>query len=190
MNILDHIAVVPNFPKAGINFYDIQSLLLKPDVWADVIAHQAEQAKVAGADIILGIESRGFLTGVPVAQQLGLPFGMVRKKGKLPGTVVAQTYDLEYGTDTIEIQAGLIKPSMKVVIMDDLLATGGTMRAAGDLVRKIGGEVVLASCVIELFELEGRAKLNFPFEAMARAPLDPQMPTLIQPLSGLHEIGL
>ena len=173
MNILDHIAVVPNFPKAGINFYDIQSLLTKPDIWARVVAHQAEQAKAAGADIILGIESRGFLTGVPVAHALGLPFCMVRKKGKLPGAVVGQTYDLEYGRDTIEIQKDLITKGMNVVIMDDLLATGGTMKATGDLVRKVGGQVVLASCIIELFELGGRAKLDFPFEAMLQAPLDP-----------------
>lgn len=173
MNILDHIEIVPNFPIAGINFYDIQSLLKKPAIWAEIVDTLAEQAKTAKADIILGIESRGFLTGVPVAQTLGLPFGMIRKKGKLPGSVIGQEYALEYGTDTIEIQSALISKGMNVAIMDDLLATGGTMKAAGDLVRKAGGDVVLSSCIIELHELGGRAKLDFPFEALFQAPLDP-----------------
>lgn len=173
MSLLPHIDVVPDFPKAGINFYDIQSLFKRPEVLAGVIEDLSEKAQAAGADIILGIESRGFLTGVPVAQKLGLPFGMVRKKGKLPGDVVGQDYTLEYGTDTIEIQKSLIQPGMKVVIMDDLLATGGTMKATGDLVRKVGGEVTLAACIIELHELGGAEKLNFPFAALVQAPLDP-----------------
>ena len=125
------------------------------------------------ADIVLGIESRGFLTGVPVAQSLNLPFGMVRKKGKLPGKVIGQEYALEYGTDTIEIQENLIQPGMRVAIMDDLLATGGTLRATGDLVRKTGGEISISTCVIELHELGGASKLDFPFEALVQAPLDP-----------------
>ncbi len=173
MSLLDHIDVIPNFPKAGINFYDIQSLLKKPDIWAGMVDDLADKSKAAGADIILGIESRGFLTGVPVAQKLNLPFGMVRKKGKLPGEVVGQEYTLEYGTDTVEIQKSLIQPGMKVVIMDDLLATGGTMKATGDLVRKVGGEVTLAACIIELHELGGASKLDFPFETLLQAPLDP-----------------
>ena len=173
MNLLDHIDVVPNFPIEGINFYDIQSLLKKPDIWANIIDDLARDVQAQGAEIILGIESRGFLTGVPVAQKLGLPFGMVRKKGKLPGKVIAQEYALEYGTDTIEIQDGLIQAGTKVAIMDDLLATGGTMKATGDLVRKIGGEIVSSICIIELHELGGRDKLDFPFDALLQAPLDP-----------------
>lgn len=173
MNILDHIDVVPNFPKEGINFYDIQSLLKKPQIWQDLIDDLSARVAKTKPDIILGIESRGFLTGVPVAQQLKLPFGMVRKKGKLPGDVIAQDYSLEYGTDTIEIQAGLITPGMNVAIMDDLLATGGTMKATGDLVKKAGGHIGISTCIIELYELGGRAKLNFPFETLIEAPLDP-----------------
>ncbi len=173
MNLLDHIAVVPNFPIEGINFYDIQSLLKKPNIWQSIIDDLAARVKAQNADIILGIESRGFLTGVPVAQALGLPFGMIRKKGKLPGEVIAQEYALEYGTDTIEIQKDLIQNGSRVAIMDDLLATGGTMKATGDLVRKVGGEVVSSICIIELFELGGREKLDFPFEALLQAPLDP-----------------
>lgn len=173
MNILDHIDVVPDFPKPGINFYDIQSLLKKPYVWNEIVEQLADEARRSRPDIILGIESRGFLTGLSVAQALELPFGMVRKKGKLPGSVVRQDYALEYGTDTVEVQDGLIERGMKVVIADDLLATGGTMRATGDLVRKIGGEVALGLCVIELDELGGRKKLDFPFAQLVKAPLNP-----------------
>ena len=173
VNLLDEIDVIPDFPKPGINFYDIQSLLKKPDVWQTIIEGLAFMIKEEKADIILGIESRGFLMGTPVAAALKLPFGMVRKKGKLPGEVVSQSYDLEYGTDTIEIQKGLIADGMRVAIVDDLLATGGTMKATGDLVRACGGEVVFSSCIIELFELKGREKLDFPFQTLLEAPLDP-----------------
>ena len=172
-NILDHIAVVPDFPKAGINFYDIQSLLAKPFVWRTIVEKLSERAFAERADMILGIESRGFVAGAPVALELGLPFGMIRKKGKLPGKVVRQDYALEYGSDTIEIQDGLIEQGMRVVIVDDLLATGGTMRAAADLTNKIGGNIVLGACVVELFELGGRQKIDFPFFSLCQAPLDP-----------------
>ncbi len=171
MTLLKHIDVVRNFPKQGINFYDIQSLLKKPAIWQGIIDDLSVRAKQENADIILGIESRGFLTGVPVAQALNLPFGMVRKKGKLPGKLISQEYSLEYGIDVIEIQEGLVNSGMRVAIMDDLLATGGTMKAAGDLIKKAGGKVVISSCIIELNELGGREKLDFPFEALIQAPL-------------------
>ena len=171
MTLLKHIDVVRDFPKQGINFYDIQSLLKKPAIWQGIIDDLSVRAKQENADIIFGIESRGFLTGVPVAQALNLPFGMVRKKGKLPGKLISQEYSLEYGMDVIEIQEDLVNSGMRVAIMDDLLATGGTMKAAGDLIRKAGGEVVLSSCIIELNELGGREKLDFPFEALIQAPL-------------------
>ncbi len=173
MDLLEHIDVVPDFPKQGINFYDVQSLLKNPAIWKEITDILCNQVKQANADIVLGIEARGFLTGLPVAQSLGLPFGMVRKKGKLPGNVIGQTYDLEYGTDTIEIQESLIQSGTRVAIMDDLLATGGTLKATGDLVKKAGGLIVLSSCIVELPELNGREKLDFPFEALLQAPLDP-----------------
>ena len=110
---------------------------------------------------------------MPVALKLRLPFGMVRKPGKLPGDVVAQEYALEYGTDKIELQKDLIKPGMKVALLDDLLATGGTMKATADLVKSLGGEIVIAACVLELYELKGREKFDFPFEGLVQAPLDP-----------------
>lgn len=171
MDLLKHIAVIPDFPKPGINFYDIQSILKKPEIMRAVIERLAEKVEFQEPDVILAIESRGFIVGVPLALRCGIPFGMVRKKGKLPGAVVRQDYALEYGTDTIEIQKGLIEPGNRVVIIDDLLATGGTMRATGDLVRKMGGEVALSTCIIELNELGGRANLDFPFFALTQAPL-------------------
>ena len=173
MTVLEHIDVVPNFPEEGINFYDIQSLLKKPKIWSNVMDDLASCVQAQNVDLIIGIESRGFLTGIPIAQALGLPFGMVRKKGKLPGKTIAQDYALEYGTDTIEIQDNLLEPGMRVAITDDLLATGGTMKATGDLIRKVGCDIMLAVCILELYELEGREKLDFPFEALAQAPLNP-----------------
>lgn len=173
MDILKSFDIVPNHPKPGINFYDIQSVLKKPEVMRHIIEALTKKVKAAKPDMILGIESRGFLVGVPVAQKLDLPFGMIRKKGKLPGAVIRQDYALEYGTDSIEIQENIIEAGMRVVILDDLLATGGTMKATGDLACKVGGEVALAACILELHELGGRGKLDFPFDALAQAPLDP-----------------
>lgn len=172
-NMLSHFKVYPDFPKEGINFYDIQSALAKPDVWNKITDKLCELVKESGAQIILGTEARGFVTGMPVALKLGLPFGMIRKPGKLPGEVVAQEYALEYGTDSIELQKDLISTGMKVALLDDLMATGGTMKASADLVRKLGGEVVLGACVLELFELKGRDKMDFPFEGLMQAPLEP-----------------
>ncbi len=173
MALLEHIDVVPNFPQEGINFYDVQSLLKKPEIFRDMINDLTARVKEQNVDIVVGIESRGFLTGVPVAQNLNLPFGMVRKKGKLPGEVIGQEYSLEYGTDTVEIQRSLITKGTRVAIMDDLLATGGTMKATGDLIKKAGGEVVISTCIIELNELGGADKLDFPFETLTQAPLNP-----------------
>ncbi len=171
--LLPYFNVYPDFPKPGINFYDIQSALARPNVWNKINDRLCELVRDNGAQIVLGAESRGFVTGVPVALKLGLPFGMIRKPGKLPGEVVKQEYELEYGTDAIELQKGLIKPWMKVAILDDLMATGGTMKASADLVKKLGGEVVLGACVIELYELKGRDKMDFAFEGLVQAPLVP-----------------
>ncbi|MGH1378640.1 MAG: adenine phosphoribosyltransferase [Alphaproteobacteria bacterium] len=173
MALLEHIDVAPNFPQEGINFYDVQSLLKKPEIFRDMINDLTARVKEQNVDLVVGIESRGFLTGVPVAQNLNLPFGMVRKKGKLPGEVIGQEYSLEYGTDTVEIQKSLVTKGTRVAIMDDLLATGGTMKATGDLIKKAGGEVVISTCIIELNELGGADKLDFPFETLVQAPLNP-----------------
>lgn len=170
MDILKHIKVVPDFPKEGINFYDIQSLMTDPPVWRRIIEAMTEKTETYSPNIIVGLESRGFLVGLPVAQALDIPFAMIRKKGKLPGNVTRQSYALEYGEDCIEIQTDILNVGQRVAILDDLLATGGTMAAAGELIKKRDAETVCGICMIELEELNGASKLDFPFEALTKAP--------------------
>jgi adenine phosphoribosyltransferase len=159
VNLKDHIRHVPDFPKPGILFYDISTLLAHADAWKEAM-HQVEEAvKPLKPDLLVGIDARGFLIAAPLALALGIGFVMVRKKNKLPGAVVQHSYDLEYGSDTIEIQEGAVKPGQRVVILDDLLATGGTMTAAVDLCRKVGAEVVGTNYLIELSFLNGRQRL-------------------------------
>lgn len=162
MDLKSHIRGVPDYPKPGILFYDISPLLAHADAWAVAMGRMARLIQETGADFLVGIESRGFLMAAPLALKLGLGFAMVRKKGKLPGDVVRHSYDLEYGTDTVEIQADLVKPGQRVVVVDDLLATGGTMNAAIKLLRDVGAEVRAAGFLIELDFLEGRKKLDVP----------------------------
>jgi adenine phosphoribosyltransferase len=126
-------------------------------------------AKVIGPfqpDILAGIESRGFLVAAPMALKLGCGFVMVRKRGKLPGPTIKYEYALEYGTDTIEIQSDAIHPGQRVVVLDDLLATGGTLNAAAELIAKMGGKVVGAACIMELTALKGRERLKMPFASL------------------------
>lgn len=170
MNILDHIRTIPDFPKPGINFYDIATLLAHPAAWRETIGQLHERAESYQADMLMGIESRGFLVAAPLALELGCGFGMVRKKGKLPGETLAFEYDLEYGSDAIEVQPDLIEDGAKILLIDDLLATGGTMHAAEQLVTQAGGIVVGALCVIELEGLGGREKLSCPFESLLSCP--------------------
>ena len=160
MDLKDHIRGIPDFPKPGILFYDISTLLAHPKAWRHCVDRLAEEVRSHKPDMLLGIESRGFLTAAPLALELGCGFAMIRKKGKLPGATIAHTYDLEYGSDTIEVQADAIAPGARVVLMDDLLATGGTAAAAIELIRKIGGEIEAASFIIELSFLAGRKKLD------------------------------
>jgi adenine phosphoribosyltransferase len=150
---------VPDFPKTGILFYDITTLLQDPAGLRAAIDSIAMPFKDQQIDLVVGIESRGFIFGAPVADRLGAGFAPVRKPGKLPSTCVSQSYALEYGTDTLEIHADAVKKGQRVLIVDDLLATGGTARAAADLVRKIGGTVHALAFLIELVALNGRAKL-------------------------------
>ena len=166
MDLKAHIRHVPDFPKPGILFYDISTLLAHGAAWKETVNRLVTAITPLEPDLLVGIESRGFLVAAPLAYSLGCGFVMVRKKGKLPGATVRYTYDLEYGSDTIEIQAGAIGKGQRVVVMDDLLATGGTMAAAIDLVRKVGGDVVGSACIIELSFLEGRKKLDVPFTSM------------------------
>ena len=160
MDLKDHIRSIPDFPKPGILFYDISTLLAHPGAWRHCVDRLAADVKPLAPDLLVGIESRGFLTAATLALELGCGFAMIRKKGKLPGATIGHTYDLEYGSDTIEIQADAFSPGQRVVIMDDLLATGGTAAAAVELSRDVGGVVAGASFIIELTFLPGRAKLD------------------------------
>jgi adenine phosphoribosyltransferase len=160
MDLKNHIRSIPDFPKPGILFYDISKLLAHPGAWRHCVDRLANDVKPLAPDLLVGIESRGFLTAAPLALELGCGFAMIRKKGKLPGSIIGHTYDLEYGKDTIEIQADAISPGQRVVIMDDLLATGGTASAAVELIRNVGGVVAGASFIVELTFLPGRAKLD------------------------------
>ncbi|HTR86857.1 MAG TPA: adenine phosphoribosyltransferase [Reyranella sp.] len=166
MNLKDHIRSIPDFPKPGILFYDISTLLRHPQAWHTTIERIAERVRVHKPDVLAGIESRGFLLAAPLAMALGTGFVMLRKKGKLPGTTVRHTYSLEYGTDTIEIQNDAIEKGKRVVLVDDLLATGGTMAAAVTLLEQVGAVVPAAACIIELTFLEGRKRLPVPVEAL------------------------
>ena len=166
MNLKEHIRAVPDFPKPGILFYDISTLLAHAGAWHETVHRLAAALQPQRPDLLVGIESRGFLVAAPLAFSLNCGFAMVRKRGKLPGPTIPLTYDLEYGTDTIEIQADAIAPGRRVAVLDDLLATGGTMMAAIDLCRKVGGNVVAAACIIELSFLGGRTKLDVPFSSV------------------------
>lgn len=166
MDLKQHIRSIPDFPRPGILFYDISTLLAQPSAWQATVKSLAEAVRPHRPDLLVGIESRGFLVAAPLAYELGLGFAMVRKQGKLPGQTVRFTYDLEYGSDTIEIQEDAIGPGQRVVIVDDLLATGGTMQAAINLVRQRGGLVAGAGCIIELSFLQGRSRLDVPLASM------------------------
>ncbi len=166
-DIKNHIRSIPDFPKPGILFYDISTLLADAKAWQKTMDELAEIVTAWRPDVLAGIESRGFLVAAPLALKLGRGFFMVRKKGKLPGATIPFEYALEYGTDTIEIQTDAVKPGARVVILDDLLATGGTMRAAADLIRKVGGEVAGAATILELTGLKGRERLDFPCASLA-----------------------
>ncbi|MFH0799431.1 MAG: adenine phosphoribosyltransferase [Pseudomonadota bacterium] len=155
-----HIRDVPDFPKPGIMFKDITPLLQNHEAFARVIKNLVERYKPQGVDVIVGIESRGFLFGAPLAHQLGASFIPVRKKGKLPYKTVDVSYDLEYGSATIEMHIDAIKKGQKVVVVDDLLATGGTAGAACKLVERQGGKVVECAFVVELAFLGGREKIK------------------------------
>jgi adenine phosphoribosyltransferase len=155
-----YIRHVPDFPKAGILFYDITTLLQDPlglRAAIDSIAGPFADQKI---DLVVGIESRGFIFGAPVADRLGTGFAPVRKPGKLPSACIRESYALEYGTDTLEIHEDAVKPGQRVLIVDDLLATGGTARATSELVKKLGGTVHGLAFLIELVALNGRSKLT------------------------------
>jgi adenine phosphoribosyltransferase len=168
IDLKKHIRSIPDFPKPGILFYDISTLLAHAKAWHATIERLADAIRPYKPDILAGVESRGFLLAAPLALALGTGFVMLRKQGKLPGTTVRHTYALEYGTDTIEIQQDAIKKGARVVLIDDLLATGGTMAAAVTLLEQVGGIVPAAACVMELTFLDGRKRLKVPVETLLK----------------------
>ena len=158
--IEEYVRSIPDFPEEGIIFRDVTSVLQDADGLALAIDSMQELIKDLDFDVVVGTESRGFIFGVPIAYNLHKPFVPVRKKGKLPCETISKSYDLEYGSATIEMHADSIKPGQKVVIVDDLIATGGTIEASIALIEQLGGEVVKAIFLMELAGLNGREKLK------------------------------
>ncbi len=159
MNLKDYIAEVPNFPKKGILFRDITPLMLDGKAYQHASNEFTKFAREKKATMIVGPEARGFIFGCPVATNLGIGFAPVRKPGKLPRKSISVTYDLEYGSNELCMHEDAVKPGDRVIIIDDLLATGGTVDATVQLVEKLGGEVVGLAFLIELLELKGRDRL-------------------------------
>ena len=156
----EYVKSIPDFPEKGIIFRDVTSVLQDADGLHMAIDQMQKKLEGVDFDIVLGPESRGFIFGVPIAYNMHKAFVPVRKKGKLPRATISQTYDLEYGTATIEIHKDAIQPGQKVVIIDDLIATGGTTEAIIKMVEELGGEVVRCVFLMELAGLKGREKLN------------------------------
>lgn len=155
----EYVRTIPDFPEPGIMFRDVTSVLQDADGLHLAIDTMQDMVKDLDIDVVAGAESRGFIFGMPIAYNLNKPFVLIRKKGKLPCETVEQTYDLEYGTATIEMHKDAIKPGQKVLLVDDLIATGGTTEAMIKLVESLGGEVVGVSVLIELAGLKGREKI-------------------------------
>jgi adenine phosphoribosyltransferase len=167
--LLRHIRDVPDFPRPGILFKDITPLLQDADSLREACDLLAEPFTKARIDLVVGIESRGFIFGVPVALALGAGFSIARKQGKLPWKTRRESYELEYGSAEIEMHADAVRPGQRVLVIDDVIATGGTAAATARLVRALGGEVVAASFLIELAFLDGRKALDgVPIEAVLR----------------------
>ena len=156
----DYIRSIPDFPAPGIIFRDVTSILQSAEGLKLSIDELVKKLDGVEFDVIAGAESRGFIFGMPIAYLLNKPFVPIRKAGKLPCETVSKTYDLEYGTATIEIHKDAITPGMKVVLLDDLIATGGTIKAAAELVEELGGEVVECLFLMELVDLGGRKSLE------------------------------
>jgi len=171
IRLQDHIGEIPDFPKPGILFYDIAPLLAHGAAWAAAVEKLAAAVAPYEPDLLVGIESRGFLVAAPVAFKMGCGFIMIRKAGKLPGDTIKHEYALEYGTDALEIKKDFIAHGQRVVILDDLLATGGTALATLELLKQVGANVMGAAFLIELEGLGGRDQLGgLPCTALMRYP--------------------
>ncbi len=160
MNLTSTIRSIPDFPVEGILFRDITTMLKDPAALKESVDRLVNNYQDVDVELIVGIESRGFIFGMPLAYQLGVGFVLVRKPGKLPAETLAESYELEYGTNTLEIHVDAIEKEQKVLVVDDLLATGGTAQATCRLVEKLGGQVVGVAFTIELNYLNGREKLQ------------------------------
>jgi len=159
-HIKNKIGAYPDWPKKGVIFRDITTLLKDPQGLKDVVAEFVKRYKDKDINVICGIESRGFILGAVLAHELGLGFVPIRKKGKLPGEVIGQEYELEYGTDTVEMKKDAFQQGARVILIDDLIATGGTALAAASLIEKAGGQIVEIGFVIDLPDLGGLKKLE------------------------------
>jgi adenine phosphoribosyltransferase len=151
---------VPDFPRPGVLFRDLTPILAHPELFQEVVAHLARASQEMEVDRVAGIEARGFLFGAPLALALGRGFLPVRKQGRLPLATPPAEYELEYGVDALEAQAGAVRPGERILLVDDLLATGGTAQAAAGLLREMGGDVVGGSFVVELAGMNGRCRLG------------------------------
>jgi adenine phosphoribosyltransferase len=161
-----HIRGIPDFPKPGILFYDISTLLRHGPAWKAAMGLMAERLRPHKPELLAGVESRGFLLAAPLALELGLGFVMMRKPRKLPGATIGLDYALEYGTDRIEMQADAVERGQRVILLDDLLATGGTMAAGVRLLRAAGAVVPAVAAMVELTFLGGRTRLDVPVETL------------------------
>ncbi|MBS0604392.1 MAG: adenine phosphoribosyltransferase [Verrucomicrobia bacterium] len=170
--LLDYILTTPDFPKAGIQFKSYGPLLKDPAAFKRMIQEFADRYRSAGIEAIAGLDARGFIFGTALAYELDIPFVMVRKAGKLPGDVEQVSYELEYGKSTLEIDKSILSPGQRVLVMDDLMATGGTAKAACELVEKLGAEVVEVACLIELTPLGGREKVGRPVYSLITIHVD------------------
>ncbi len=166
VDLYEFITDVPDFPEPGIVFKDITPLLADPTAFLQAVDEMADPFTASGVDIIVGIESRGFLLAGSIAERIGSGVGLVRKPGKLPRKTVSVTYDLEYGTDSLEIHEDAFPSGARVLIVDDVLATGGTLAATNELIKKAGGAVVGATMLIELTFLSGRSRFDGPLHAV------------------------
>ena len=166
LDLREHIRGIADFPKPGIFFYDISTLLRHGPAWREAVRRLAERIRPYQPQLLAGIESRGFLIAAPLALELGLGFVMLRKPRKLPGATIGLDYSLEYGTDRIEMQSDAVSPGQRVVLLDDLLATGGTMAAGIALLRQADAVVPAVGALIELSFLGGRKRLDVPCETL------------------------
>ncbi|MBH68717.1 MAG: adenine phosphoribosyltransferase [Rhodospirillaceae bacterium] len=166
MNLVEYIDQIADFPSQGILYYDISTLIGNATAWSETVSRLCTIIQPHNPDLVFGIESRGFLVAASLGLRLNIGMQMIRKKGKLPGPTVSHTYELEYGSDILEVQKKVSVKGQRVVIVDDVLATGGTLAAATTLVRQIGAQVACSACIIELSFLEGRKQLNAPFHSL------------------------